>query len=224
MSRRLIALLSGGILFIALPAFAQINSTGTSALTISANPTYPGPDSTVTLTAESPLLDLADSTIQWSVDGKSAGTGQSIQVPLGGLGQETDVAVSVSGDSGSDSASLSLIPASLDLLWEANSYVPPFYQGRALPGSGSTIRVMALEDSAGKRSPEVEGRFAREHLDSDHLGVSYWRYAPGFRSPRWPACWRSSHEHAGRPRPPGPEGDRGRDNPAGRAAAAAARC
>jgi quercetin dioxygenase-like cupin family protein len=43
--------------------------------------------------------------------------------------------------------------------------------------------LMDLEDSAGKRSPEVEGRFAREHLNSDHLGVSYFRYAAGFRSP-----------------------------------------
>jgi quercetin dioxygenase-like cupin family protein len=43
--------------------------------------------------------------------------------------------------------------------------------------------LMDIEDSAGKRSPEIEGRMAREHLDSDHLGVSYWRYAPGFRSP-----------------------------------------
>jgi mannose-6-phosphate isomerase-like protein (cupin superfamily) len=39
-----------------------------------------------------------------------------------------------------------------------------------------------LEDSAGKRAPGIEGRFARSHLDSDHLGVSYFRYAPGVRS------------------------------------------
>jgi mannose-6-phosphate isomerase-like protein (cupin superfamily) len=39
-----------------------------------------------------------------------------------------------------------------------------------------------LEDSAGKRVPGIEGRFARSHLDSDHLGVSYFRYAPGVRS------------------------------------------
>ena len=31
--------------------------------------------------------------------------------------------------------------------------------------------------------PYVEGRFARKHLDSRELGVSYFRYAPGFRSP-----------------------------------------
>lgn len=40
-----------------------------------------------------------------------------------------------------------------------------------------------IEDSAGERAPNLEARFARKHLDSEHLGVSYFRYAPGFRSP-----------------------------------------
>jgi quercetin dioxygenase-like cupin family protein len=44
------------------------------------------------------------------------------------------------------------------------------------------INLKEVEDSAGARSPEIEGRFARKHLDSRDLGVSYWRYAPGFRS------------------------------------------
>lgn len=39
-----------------------------------------------------------------------------------------------------------------------------------------------IEDSAGQRAPGIEGRFARRHIDSEHLGVSYFRYAPGVRS------------------------------------------
>ena len=45
------------------------------------------------------------------------------------------------------------------------------------------INLKEIEDSVGKRAPGVEGRFGRKHLDSEHLGVSYFRYAPGFRSP-----------------------------------------
>ncbi|MDX6486403.1 MAG: hypothetical protein QOF43_1556 [Gaiellaceae bacterium] len=45
-----------------------------------------------------------------------------------------------------------------------------------------------VEDSAGERAPGVEGRFARKHLDSAHLGISYFRYEPGVRSPM-------SHSH-----------------------------
>ena len=37
-----------------------------------------------------------------------------------------------------------------------------------------------VEDSAADRGPDIEARFARRHLDADHLGVSYFRYAPGY--------------------------------------------
>jgi uncharacterized cupin superfamily protein len=43
--------------------------------------------------------------------------------------------------------------------------------------------LMDVEDSAGERAPGIEGRFARKYLDSEHLGVSYFRYGPGIRSP-----------------------------------------
>jgi mannose-6-phosphate isomerase-like protein (cupin superfamily) len=40
-----------------------------------------------------------------------------------------------------------------------------------------------VDDSAADRGPGIEARFARKHLDSDHLGVSYFRYGSGFRAP-----------------------------------------
>jgi mannose-6-phosphate isomerase-like protein (cupin superfamily) len=43
--------------------------------------------------------------------------------------------------------------------------------------------LMEVENSAAEREPGLEARFARKHLDSEHLGVSFFRYAPGFRSP-----------------------------------------
>jgi quercetin dioxygenase-like cupin family protein len=46
----------------------------------------------------------------------------------------------------------------------------------------SIVNLKDVEDSAGARVPGVEGRFARKHLDSEHLGISYFRYAPGFRA------------------------------------------
>jgi quercetin dioxygenase-like cupin family protein len=40
-----------------------------------------------------------------------------------------------------------------------------------------------LEDAAANRGPDIEARFARKHLGSEHLGVSYFRYGPNYRSP-----------------------------------------
>ncbi len=50
-----------------------------------------------------------------------------------------------------------------------------------MPGF-SKANLKQVEDSAASRGPDIEARFARKHLDSDHLGVSYFRYAPGYRS------------------------------------------
>lgn len=39
-----------------------------------------------------------------------------------------------------------------------------------------------LDDIAAGRGGDVEARFSRSHIESEHLGVSYWRYGPGYRS------------------------------------------
>jgi quercetin dioxygenase-like cupin family protein len=40
--------------------------------------------------------------------------------------------------------------------------------------------LMEIEDASSR--PEVEARFSRKFLDSEHLGVSHFRYAPGFQA------------------------------------------
>jgi mannose-6-phosphate isomerase-like protein (cupin superfamily) len=49
--------------------------------------------------------------------------------------------------------------------------------------SDYTIKNLKEVDNS-NTSPEtdVEARFARKHLDSEHLGVSFFRYGPNFRS------------------------------------------
>jgi mannose-6-phosphate isomerase-like protein (cupin superfamily) len=44
------------------------------------------------------------------------------------------------------------------------------------------LNLKDVEDSAGERGPALEARFGRKQLDSAHLGVSYFRYGPGYRS------------------------------------------
>src|SRR5947209_8582057 len=46
----------------------------------------------------------------------------------------------------------------------------------------SIKNLKEVDDSAGDRS-DLEARFGRKHLNSEHLGVSYFRYGPGIRAP-----------------------------------------
>ena len=46
----------------------------------------------------------------------------------------------------------------------------------------SHLNLLELDDSVAGRVDGVEGRFARSALESRDLGVSLFRYAPGFRA------------------------------------------
>jgi mannose-6-phosphate isomerase-like protein (cupin superfamily) len=44
------------------------------------------------------------------------------------------------------------------------------------------VNLKEIEVSPGARDAGIEARFGRSHLDSSHLGVSYFRYPPGHRT------------------------------------------
>jgi hypothetical protein len=37
------------------------------------------------------------------------------------------------------------------------------------------VNLKQIDDSVSGRVPGIEGRFGRSHLDSEHLGISYFR-------------------------------------------------
>lgn len=45
----------------------------------------------------------------------------------------------------------------------------------------SKINLMNLDNSAQAKAAGVDARFARSHIDSEHLGVSHFRYPPNFK-------------------------------------------
>jgi uncharacterized cupin superfamily protein len=49
--------------------------------------------------------------------------------------------------------------------------------------AGFTIKNLKDVEDAAADTDEIEARFARKFLGSEHLGVSYFRYGPGFRAP-----------------------------------------
>src|SRR3954465_10526678 len=49
--------------------------------------------------------------------------------------------------------------------------------------SYAKVNLLELDDSVGDRVPEIEGRFGRTPLGASDIGVSHWRYAPGYQAP-----------------------------------------
>lgn len=124
-------------------AYAAINAT------IESFPEFPKAYDAVTLTLKSYSFDTDLAKITWKVDGKIVSSGyglKSLKVTAKGTGEVSVVQVSVVLPN-NDTVSLDFIlsPQSIDLVWEAaESYTPPFYEGKTLPGEGSLIRVVAF--------------------------------------------------------------------------------
>src|SRR5689334_5949450 len=53
----------------------------------------------------------------------------------------------------------------------------------------SKVNLKEVDDNAAGRDVDIEARMGRSQIGSDHLGVSYFRYGPNFRS-------RFGHRHA----------------------------
>lgn len=134
---------------LAAPAAAlALAIPGETQLSIVATPAYPAPLSRVHLEARGVLIDLSDVELVWSMDDKviAQGVGKSaVDITSKSAGQTTTVTVEgVTADGQTLFGSALLRPAALDLIVDADSYVPPFYRGRALPTPGSRLLLHAI--------------------------------------------------------------------------------
>jgi len=113
-------------------------------------PENPAPNENTTVTLSSYADDLNSVLISWSVGGKTSlsGIGQkSFSVNAPALGKETTVTATISLSDGDVNVVAVVKPSLMTLLWQANdSYVPPFYEGKAMPSPNSEVKVVAMPE------------------------------------------------------------------------------
>jgi hypothetical protein len=128
---------------------AQINPGLAQSLTMEIYPENPAPHSIVTITLITYAFDIDRAEISWAVDGKIVKTGYGIkkhQVKLDkeGISKFVEAKV-IAAEGGVYYTAITLTPQSVDLIWEStDSYVPPFYKGKALPGEGGIVNIIAI--------------------------------------------------------------------------------
>lgn len=123
-------------------ALHSVVSAQAPARRINISPESPGPFQSVTISVEDFSGDIDATKITWTVNGKAAteGTGRkSYTVRTGALGTKTDVSINIGGSV----ENVSLRPAVVDLHWQADTYTPPFYQGKAQHSNQDTVTVVA---------------------------------------------------------------------------------
>lgn len=142
-----------------LPNFSRISfaeDVTQSDISVELNPNNPGANEDVTITVGSYLVNLDTYMITWLVDGKfeKADTGEkSFTIKTGGVGSKKTVSVTVKQGFTEITKTIVLSPSEVDLLWEANSYVPPFYKGLPLPTQEGTMNIVAIPNFKKKKFP-----------------------------------------------------------------------
>ncbi|KKW10967.1 MAG: hypothetical protein UY50_C0023G0013 [Parcubacteria group bacterium GW2011_GWA2_49_9] len=137
------------LLFVVSPSdlFAQSGSVGTE-LSMAIFPEHPRPGEQTVISVESYNIDLNRSDVTWFVNDNvvKRGVGEKkITVVAGKGGERMDVRVIALGENGNTySTGLTLRPAEVNLLWQAGSYTPPFYKGKALMPYQGTVLVAAI--------------------------------------------------------------------------------
>jgi hypothetical protein len=135
----------------------------TDGLDIRVSPTTPAPGARTTVTLTSTSFDLGSSQIAWTLDGNASAAGpgeRSFTFTMGPAGRSTVIGITVTPRQGARiTRTLTFRPASVTLLWEADTYTPPLYKGRALYSAGAGIRILAIPSvltSSGASVPSSE--------------------------------------------------------------------
>ncbi|MGH7141284.1 MAG: hypothetical protein ACREGH_01455 [Minisyncoccia bacterium] len=114
------------------------------------SPETPEPNSLVNIEVEGVGGFIGDSSITWTKDGAVAqsGTGDNTYTFTSGpLGQKTTIGITiVSGEYGTITNTWTFDPSFVNLVWEADTTVPPLYMGHALYSAGSDLTVIAFPE------------------------------------------------------------------------------
>ena len=138
-----------------LPSFF-VKASGEDA-TLSITPEIPGALEDVRITASSYSFDIDSAKIIWTLNGKIAiqGTGEKVfNFKNGPAGKKTVVSFLATNNNGVRvQKDFSFIPQDVDIVWEAETYTPPFYRGKAMPSSEAIINISAIPHffTGGKR-------------------------------------------------------------------------
>ncbi len=128
-------------------------------LTATINPEIPKPEEDVTITLEVYSFDINSTLITWTVDGKQVEKGVGIKkfkFKAKKAGQKTTVTALVEpSDRPSITKTFSFATGEVDLLWQSDVYVPPFYKGKSMYAPEANLTFVAMpRTSSGLVNPK----------------------------------------------------------------------
>lgn len=166
-------------------------AAGLDLVTLSTDPKTPGPNQEVTVNIKSFAVNLNTAEIIWYVNKEAVKQGvadKSVVVLTGEFGTQVVVDVTIIPQFGDVLQKQIIIePSEVDLLWEADTYTPPFYKGKALPTFKSSIKTTAMPRKNSFSSNPAQFYYKWTYNIIQNLGE-----ALGMSSVTFPAGWPGS--------------------------------
>lgn len=148
-------------------AAAQFQSV-TQQADIRFSPTTLRPESEVTASLNVYSIDISGSSIRWFINGTERTDAQNtreVTFTTGSLGEEIVVRAVITPRNGAPvTVTRSGVVSDIDIIIEADTYVPAFYEGRPLPNAGATLRAIAIP-----HTPNTSGLTYTWRLDNTVL-------------------------------------------------------
>lgn len=144
-----------------LPLSAKMPDDVKEQVSIDITPEVPRPGDKVTITVSAyGGIDINSSVIDWIMDGKSAlrGVGKkafSFYPP--GNGKVTNIGLHIKPQYGLEIVRLfKFNPSEVDVLWQADTYTPPFYRGKALYTPQADVQFVAIPNITKKNGTKIQ--------------------------------------------------------------------
>ncbi len=126
---------------------AQTKGLGPNAAIIKMMPEHPLPGNKVHVSIYATSFDTDISLITWFINGKIVQQAYSItsyEFTAGEVGSTDVIDVRIEEGDKIATARKVLIVSDVDVVWEGDTYTPPFYKGRSLRSPGSNINIIAI--------------------------------------------------------------------------------
>jgi len=146
----------------------QLQQQETVQIQLNISPRAPRSNQLVTVSITSPSVDVDRAIISWYRNGalvESRVGKKEYSFRLGEVGSVETVRANVRGVDGSiGDKTITIRPADVLIVWQADSYTPPFYRGKALHATEGSLLILAIPDvfENGSRVPTASLVFTWE--------------------------------------------------------------
>lgn len=172
-----------------IPLSARMPDDIKEQLSIDISPEVPKPGDKVTITVSAyGGIDINSSLVDWILNGKSnlKGVGKkSFTFYPPGNGKLTTVELRIKPQYGPEVVrSFKFNPSEVDVLWQADTYTPPFYKGKALYTHQANVQFVAMPNIQKKNGSKIQPQGAVYNWEVDYTpdaensgyGVNYYNF------------------------------------------------